>query len=60
MSDDPPIKLATRGLTTTETATEMANRVKELMYEYDGVSLAVALGSLEIAKYELMEEHIRS
>jgi len=52
-----PIRLATTGSTTTQTATELADRIKDIIYEYDGVSLAVALGCMEIVKHELIQEH---
>lgn len=39
-----------------DTAGELAERIKELVYEYEGVPLATAIGALEIAKWELLRE----
>ncbi len=57
MSSDPPIKLVTQGRPTREISAEIAERMTNLMYEYEGMSLALAIGCLEITKHSLIEQH---
>lgn len=45
------------GKTQRELASEMCDRIKAIVYEYsDQVPVALAIGVLEIAKFEIVEE----
>lgn len=45
-----------KGKRTVDTAEEMRDKIKDIIYEYEGESLAVAVGVLEIVKTEILEE----
>ena len=38
-------------------AGELAARVTELLHEYDGLPLALVLGTLRVVEHELIAEH---
>ena len=57
MSNDP-IQLVGQGRPTREVSAEIAERIKGLIYEYEGMSVALAIGCLEIAKFEILDEHV--
>jgi hypothetical protein len=40
-----------------ELAGELAARVTELLHEYDGLPLALVLGTLRVVEHELITEH---
>ncbi len=40
-----------------ELAGELAARVTELLHEYDGLPLALVLGTLRVVEHELIAEH---
>lgn len=58
MSDGGPIQLVGQGRPTWEVSAEIAERIKALIYEYEGMSVALAIGCLEIAKFEILDEHV--
>lgn len=51
------LKLHSGGKPTTDTSGELANRIRALIREYDGMPLAAAIGVLEIVKLELVDAH---
>lgn len=54
----PDLRVIQGGGPAYEAAGELADRVKDLVYEYaDRLALATAIGALEIAKLELLKEH---
>lgn len=51
------VKLVTQGARAEDTAGEMAERIKALVYEYsDRMALATAVGVLTIVQREILEE----
>lgn len=51
------IKVFEGGQRPTEAADEMCQRLKEVVYDYsDRIPLALAIGVLEIAKREILDE----
>ena len=40
-----------------ELAGELAARITELLHEYDGLPLALVLGTLRVVEHELITEH---
>lgn len=47
------------GQTAHETAGELSDRIKALVYEYaDRIPLATAAGALDIAKLEILNDHL--
>lgn len=44
------------GKRTVDTAEEICRRIKELLYEYEELPVVVAVGALEVAKIEIIDE----
>lgn len=59
MSDEKPVKLfSTTGKPSHEMSMDLAQKIKDAIYEYDGLmTLPAAIGVLEIVKFELLVEH---
>ena len=54
---DGPVHLATTGQRGTDLTGEMAERIFEVIHDYDGrISLPAAVGVLEICKANLLEQ----
>jgi hypothetical protein len=58
MSDKPKIVYLGTGQRSADISEEMANRIKELIYEYSKrTTLAAAIGVLHIVAKELIDDH---
>lgn len=58
MTDGPKIVHIGTGQRATDVANEMAERIKEVIYEYsERTTLATAVGVLHIVAKELLDDH---
>jgi hypothetical protein len=58
MNDGPKIVHIGTGQRATDVANEMAERIKEVIYEYsERTTLATAVGVLHIVAKELLDDH---
>ena len=57
MNQQTPIHKLPAAKSHAELAGELAARITELLHEYDGLPLALVLGTLRVVEHELITEH---